>query len=231
MVLIFTTARSKCAVCLLCCKYFVTKCGYLFSVRSPLKRLSWKTFMNNPIACNPTIASAWRKSLAGVEKANVLLRWRHNGHDGVSNHQSPHCLLNRLYECRSKKTSKFRVTGLCAGNSLGTGEFPAQMVSNAENASIWWRHHVDPIETPFWALFHRIQIWLEISLISIWFLAIWLSQIFAYAMTAWLSMHVQKLTNQILKKVWMRENVQNREVQSLPTHLVLSYWWAHLSWQ
>ena len=22
-----------------------------------------------------------------------------------------------------------------------TGEFPAQMVSNAENASIWWRHH------------------------------------------------------------------------------------------
>ena len=22
-----------------------------------------------------------------------------------------------------------------------TGEFPAQMVSNAENVSIWWRHH------------------------------------------------------------------------------------------
>ena len=26
-----------------------------------------------------------------------------------------------------------------------TGEFPAQMASNAENASIWWRHHE---ETP-----------------------------------------------------------------------------------
>ena len=25
--------------------------------------------------------------------------------------------------------------------SLGTGEFPAQMVSYAENVSIWWRHH------------------------------------------------------------------------------------------
>ena len=24
-----------------------------------------------------------------------------------------------------------------------TGEFPAQMASNAENVSIWWRHHVD----------------------------------------------------------------------------------------
>ena len=24
----------------------------------------------------------------------------------------------------------------------GTGEFPAQMASNAENVSIWWRHHI-----------------------------------------------------------------------------------------
>ena len=43
---------------------------------------------------------------------------------------------------RSKKTSKLRVTGLCGGNSPVTGEFPAQMASNAENVSIWWRHHV-----------------------------------------------------------------------------------------
>ena len=38
-------------------------------------------------------------------------------------------------------TSKLRVTGLCVGNSPRTGEFPAQMASNAENVSIWWRHH------------------------------------------------------------------------------------------
>ena len=31
-----------------------------------------------------------------------------------------------------RKTSKFRVTGLCVGNSPGTDEFPAQMASNAE---------------------------------------------------------------------------------------------------
>ena len=42
----------------------------------------------------------------------------------------------------SKKTSKLRVTDLCAWNSPGTGEFPAQMASNAGNVSIWWRHHV-----------------------------------------------------------------------------------------
>ena len=70
------------------------------------------------------------------------LRRRHNDRDSVSNHQPHDCLLNRLFRRRSKKTSKLRVTGLCAVNSPGTGEFPAQMASNAENVSIWWRHHV-----------------------------------------------------------------------------------------
>ena len=70
------------------------------------------------------------------------LRWRHNDHAGVSNHQPHGCLLNRLFRRNSKKTSKLRVTGLCAGNSPGTGEFPAQMASYAENVFIWWRHHV-----------------------------------------------------------------------------------------
>ena len=63
------------------------------------------------------------------------------GRDSVSNHQPHVCLLNRLFRRRSKKTSKLRVTGLCVENSPGTGEFPAQMASYAENVSIWWRHH------------------------------------------------------------------------------------------
>ena len=71
----------------------------------------------------------------------ATLRWRHNGPDCVSNHQPHDCLLNRLFQHRSKKTSKLRVTGLCVGNSPGTGEFPAQRASYAENVSIWWRHH------------------------------------------------------------------------------------------
>ena len=35
---------------------------------------------------------------------------------------------------------------LC-GEFTGTGEFPAQMASNAENYSIWWRHHADLSDT------------------------------------------------------------------------------------
>ena len=46
-----------------------------------------------------------------------------------------------VYSATDEKTSKLRVTGLCVGNSPVTCEFPAQMASNAENFSIWWRHH------------------------------------------------------------------------------------------
>ena len=97
------------------------------------------TFSSNDQNCEnaPFSPLGW-KHLDGKNS----LRWRHNECDSDSNHQPHGCLLNRLCRRRSKKTSKLRVTGLCAGNSPWTGEFPAQMASNAENVSIWWRHHV-----------------------------------------------------------------------------------------
>ena len=94
-----------------------------------------------------------------IVSAGYPLQWRHNGRDGVSNHQRLVCILrywqlrwrvhhksiwklwyclvvfyvwllylcwinivwvcvlNRLFRRRSKKTSKFRVTCLCVGNS------------------------------------------------------------------------------------------------------------------
>ena len=88
----------------------------------------WGSFYNCTRACDTL-------------NIDTALQWRHNERDGVSNHQTHDCLLNRLFRRRSKKTSKLRVTGLCAGNSPVTGEFPAQRASNAENVSIWWHHH------------------------------------------------------------------------------------------
>ena len=79
---------------------------------------------------------------------DITLQWRHNGRDGVSNHQPDHCLFNRLFRRISKKTPKLRVTGFCEGNSPVTGEFPAQRASNAENVSIWWRHHEIRVNVP-----------------------------------------------------------------------------------
>ena len=65
---------------------------------------------------------------------NRALQWRHNGHDGVSNHQPYDCLLNRLFRRRSKKTSKLCVTGLCGGEFTDDRwiDFPAQRASNAD---------------------------------------------------------------------------------------------------
>ena len=78
----------------------------------------------------------------GTSMDNYSLQWRLNGCNNVSNHQPYDCFLNRLFRHRLKKASKLRVTGRCAGNSPEAGEFPAQMASNVENVSIWWRHHV-----------------------------------------------------------------------------------------
>ena len=61
-----------------------------------------------------------------VKERMCALQWRHDDHGGVSNNQAHDCLLNRLFRRRSKKTSKLRVTGLCAGNSPVTDQFPAQ---------------------------------------------------------------------------------------------------------
>ena len=71
----------------------------------------------------------------------TALQRRHNDRYSVSNHQRLDCLLNHLFMCRSKKTSKLRVTGLCKGNIPVSSEIPTQIASNAENVSIWWRHH------------------------------------------------------------------------------------------
>ena len=86
------------------------------------------------IDSGPTISESYKHTFS--------LQWRHNECNGVSNHRRLDCLLNRLFRRRTKKTSKLRVAGLCVGNSPVTGEFPSPRASNAENVSIWWRHHV-----------------------------------------------------------------------------------------
>ena len=84
---------------------------------------------------------------------DCTLQWRYNGRNGVSNHQPHRCLLNLSLRCRSKKTSKVRVTGLCAGNSPVTGEFPAQMASKRKMFP-----HDDVILIPYNLLYNTMPI-------------------------------------------------------------------------
>ena len=80
------------------------------------------------------------------------LQWCHNECDGISDHWYLYCLLDHLFWRRSKKTSKLHDTDLFEGNSLVTSEFSAQWGSNAENVSIWWRHHM-------WSSLHEKLSW------------------------------------------------------------------------
>ena len=101
-----------------------------------------QTIIKNNTDCKINIFSLhFRRLLLILRRYFITLQWRHSGRDSVSNHQPRNCLLSRLIRRRWKKTPNLCVTGLCAGKSPVTGEFPAQMSSDAEKFSIWWRHH------------------------------------------------------------------------------------------
>ena len=84
---------------------------------NPLK-WKWKNTVNK-------YKCVWIRENQEGTSLHITLQWRHNERDGVSNHQPYDCLLNLLFRRRSTKTSKIRVTGLCAGNSPVTGESPS----------------------------------------------------------------------------------------------------------
>ena len=88
--------------------------NYHYSVSSTRRgdHVCW--YNPHKISLNPRLVTF---SPRRINKSVQALHWRHNDHDGVSNHQPYGCLLDRLFGRRSKKTSKLRVTGLCVGNS------------------------------------------------------------------------------------------------------------------
>ena len=52
--------------------------------------------------CSLCMMTSWQGNTLRI--ADPSLQWRHNGRDGVSNHQPRDCLLNRRFMRRSKKT-------------------------------------------------------------------------------------------------------------------------------
>ena len=69
------------------------------------------------------------------------LQWRHNEHDGVANYRRLYCLLNHLFRCRSKKHQSSVSLACVRGIHRWPVTSPHKGASNAENVSIWWRHH------------------------------------------------------------------------------------------
>ena len=61
-----------------------------------------------------------------------------------------------------RKHQSSALLAICAGNSPVTGEFPAQMASNAENISIWWRYHGGFTLIPAWIsnyIHGTVEVW------------------------------------------------------------------------
>ena len=55
---------------------------------------------------------------------------------------SPMIVYSIVYSAADQRKHQGSASlAFCAENSPGTGEFAAQMPSNAENVFIWWRHH------------------------------------------------------------------------------------------
>ena len=89
-----------------------------------------------------------RRLSVNMGSQDTPLQWRHDERD-ASQIPSLTIIYSTVYSRRrSKKTSNFRVTVLCAGNSPVTGEFPTQRASDVENVSILWRHHANHVNTP-----------------------------------------------------------------------------------
>ena len=54
---------------------------------------------------------------------------------------SPTIVYSTVYSgADQRKHQSSASLAFCVMNSPVTGEFPAQITSNAENVSIWWRH-------------------------------------------------------------------------------------------
>ena len=137
-------------------------CGYIYiqlhgHLNGTFTAHIWGVFIGS--ACTQPM-----RSYSITSYFNSALQWRQNGCDGVSNHQPHDCLLNRLFGRISKKISKARVTGLCAGNSPVSGEFPAQMASNAE--FVPFDDIIMGLVKPPWKIGNRLIITYNIKLIT-----------------------------------------------------------------
>ena len=133
------------------------------NLRAEQNGLHLQTTFLNVFSWMNVIAFWFKFHCKFVPKGPIALLWRHNGHDVVSNHQPNDCLLIRSFRRRSRKMPKLRVTGLCVGNSPETGEFPTQMASNAENVSIWWRHHRQTVSQHWFTYRHQAFTWTNVD--------------------------------------------------------------------
>ena len=79
------------------------------------------------------------------------LKHRHNGHDGVSNHQPRDCSTQPFIQAQIKENINTPRHWLLWGKFTGDRWIPPTKGQKREFFSIWWRHHVKSVHTQKWA--------------------------------------------------------------------------------
>ena len=97
--------------------YFMTKYSNAFMYQKTCRLLIMSLDSH-------AVMLAIRNACLTMYQYDSTLQLRHNEPDGAPSHRRHDCLFNCLFRCKSKKTSKLRVTRLCDRNSTVTGEIP-----------------------------------------------------------------------------------------------------------
>ena len=132
----------------------------------------------NWIKAAPSVQSRTYRRVNSLEILGLTLQWRHSEPDGVSNHKRLDCLLNRLFWCRSKKTSTLNKTiKICYGKCFIMSPFALcipyiihllvhrrRVLYHVQCVAIWYQ---TPRHVPFlpqggginfpWAWLHSLQ--------------------------------------------------------------------------
>ena len=117
------------------------------STSLPVTSIFWKRKKRNSISSfwykeEPLLLLHFRKEWTFVcTPLKTTLQWYHNEYNGISNNQRLDCLLNQIVQAQIKENIKSLHHWPLRGNTPVTSGFPSQRASNAENVSIWWRHH------------------------------------------------------------------------------------------
>ena len=76
------------------------------------------------------------------QTGSFLLQWRHNESDYISNHRCLHCFSTVGPGADQRKDQSSASLASVRGVHRWRVNYPPKKASNAENVSIWWRHHV-----------------------------------------------------------------------------------------
>ena len=101
---------------------------------------SWRQMIYNHYICTVVVDYVDFSDGDSIAVVTTWL-WRHNESDGVPIAGVSMVCPTICSGADESYTSKLRVTGLSEGNPSVTSGFPSQRDSNAENVSVWWRHH------------------------------------------------------------------------------------------